>query len=157
MKSKMIDANALLKMYAGCEDFHMPVEIIIQNIKDMPTYEHGNIVTDDIYAYEDVMMEPKCKNCKHIKSKVREYWTDKGKCDITNCPNCGAPINSDVCEYCGTNLSKHRRVYSYTCDMLLADDDGKTFVVTDNDYCEMFIPKEDKTNGTYKRRNSTSP
>lgn len=25
---------------------------------------------------------------------------------MTNCPNCGAPINGDVCEYCGTDLSR---------------------------------------------------
>lgn len=24
--------------------------------------------------------------------------------DALNCPNCGAPINSDKCEYCGTSF-----------------------------------------------------
>lgn len=25
---------------------------------------------------------------------------------MTNCPNCGAPITGDVCEYCGTVFKK---------------------------------------------------
>lgn len=29
---------------------------------------------------------------------------------MTNCPNCGAPIASSQCEYCGTILYDHRRL-----------------------------------------------
>ena len=25
---------------------------------------------------------------------------------ITNCPNCGAPVNGIVCEYCGTKFKQ---------------------------------------------------
>lgn len=84
-------------------------------------------------------IEPKCKNCKHIKGRMIDAntllelhteWED----DMTNCPNCGAPINGDICEYCGTNLSKHKRIYSHICDR-------KALIVTDDDCCEMFTPK----------------
>lgn len=29
-----------------------------------------------------------------------------------NCPNCGAPIESDICEYCGTRFRKKNDVIS---------------------------------------------
>lgn len=33
-----------------------------------------------------------------------EYFSDS-KNRITNCPNCGAIINSKKCEYCGTHFT----------------------------------------------------
>ncbi len=29
-----------------------------------------------------------------------------------NCPNCGAPITSDICEYCGTEFEKPKKKLS---------------------------------------------
>ena len=26
-----------------------------------------------------------------------------------NCPNCGAPVSGDVCEYCGTIFAEHNK------------------------------------------------
>lgn len=78
---RLIDADTLLKLCNDCEGFHVPVEITIQNIKNMPTV---------------------VESVKHV------HWIDDGDFDMTNCPNCGAPINGDVCRYCGTNLSRLR-------------------------------------------------
>lgn len=34
---------------------------------------------------------------------------------MTNCPNCGAPLSTGKCEYCGTEFAKkHTVVYTVT-------------------------------------------
>ena len=42
---------------------------------------------------------------------------------MTNCPNCGAPITGDVCEYCGTVFndtpkSKYNKLLDYQYNQL---------------------------------------
>ena len=29
---------------------------------------------------------------------------------ITNCPNCGAPVNGSICEYCGTKFTQEEAI-----------------------------------------------
>jgi hypothetical protein len=31
-------------------------------------------------------------------------YKDNSKIKFTNCPNCGAPVTNNICEYCGTVL-----------------------------------------------------
>ena len=33
--------------------------------------------------------------------------------NLTNCPNCGAPITKDRCEYCGTHFNITNSDYSF--------------------------------------------
>ena len=52
---RLIDAGSLLELYNGCEGLHVPIEVVIQNIKDMP-----------------IVAEP----VKH------GHWTDEHKCSV---------------------------------------------------------------------------
>ena len=36
--------------------------------------------------------------------------------EILNCPNCGAPITGDRCEYCGTQLSDDTETVEFYAD-----------------------------------------
>lgn len=53
---KLKDADALLELYDGCEGLHVPVEVVIQNIKDMPTIDAVPVV--------------RCVNCKHCDNDI---------------------------------------------------------------------------------------
>lgn len=35
---------------------------------------------------------------------------------ITNCPNCGAPVNGSVCEYCGTRFASSQNEITMEID-----------------------------------------
>lgn len=57
---RLIDADELMELYDGLEDrgFVIPVDAVIQNIKDMPTaYDIGKVVKqleDDAMKWESV-------------------------------------------------------------------------------------------------------
>lgn len=40
-------------------------------------------------------------NMKSMKALLELYYDG-----ITNCPHCGAPIQKEQCDYCGTNFMK---------------------------------------------------
>lgn len=47
MNQRLINANELLELYEGTEDrgLRVPVEVVVQNIKDMPTaYEPDKVI-----------------------------------------------------------------------------------------------------------------
>ena len=47
---------------------------------------------ENLKQYHNLLMS-------HIKSLIELYKNGQ-----TNCPNCGAPIISEECPYCGTNF-----------------------------------------------------
>ena len=38
------------------------------------------------------------------------YMSTKTQNSLTNCPNCGAPITSDKCDYCDTVFEERRMI-----------------------------------------------
>lgn len=68
---------------------------------------------DDALCISDVMVEL-CKLELASRNELREK-TGYAKVNpqekkICNCPNCGAPISSYICEYCGTEFEKPKKV-----------------------------------------------
>lgn len=43
-------------------------------------------------------------------AEIAENPSEKIQKKPCNCPNCGAPITSYICEYCGTELEKPKKV-----------------------------------------------
>lgn len=77
-------------------------------IKSITFVESHNIQTGELY-YDMT------KSCLYLGDKGQLIKLESLKpkeeysLTITNCPNCGAPITSKVCEYCGTHFSKFQR------------------------------------------------
>lgn len=64
---------------------------------------------DDALRISDVMV----KLCElELREKVGYEKANRKEKEkkICNCPNCGAPISSYICEYCGTEFEKPKKV-----------------------------------------------
>lgn len=59
----------------------------------------GKVITlDNLKYYHNLMIEYIDKRMDLVEKKD------------TNCPNCGAPIRSKTCPYCGTNLTNWYKI-----------------------------------------------
>lgn len=99
--ARLIDADALMELYEMGDELKnyekvlsVPLPVIQQNIKDMPTIEaepvkHGRweIIVDD---YDCEMM--KCSCCG---SEFYDGDNDTVDCMLNYCPNCGAKMEEE--------------------------------------------------------------
>lgn len=94
---RLIDADALLELYDGCEGLHVPVEVVIQNIKDMPTIEaepvrHGHWNKRYYQMPDGSNLEMFwCSNCREEFSYDAE--TGISITDSNYCPHCGSRMD----------------------------------------------------------------
>lgn len=65
---------------------------------------------------------------------------------MANCPNCGAPITSNKCEYCGT---VHRRGVSYYESLKRENDAINSAIKVNELYTEALIAMRHYADGIY--------
>lgn len=95
--SRLIDADALLELYDGCEGLHVPVEVVIQNVKDMPTVaepvRHGR--WEDVY---DISHGVKYKLNRIHECSVCHDQFEFVSSKYRYCPHCGAKMDGKETE-----------------------------------------------------------
>lgn len=65
-----------------------------------------------------------------------------------NCPNCGAPITGDKCEYCGTvfHIKQHKEVAQYVdCEPVTSANDGLKMQCVSQEQYDAIDPKDANT------------
>lgn len=83
-----IEKEALLELYSNTDglnidSFHVPIEVIRQNIIDQPTTDVREVVHAKwIKMHGNLSMFFKCSKC----GACNEFWT-------RYCPNCGAKMD----------------------------------------------------------------
>ena len=66
--------------------------------------KYVNIYQLEIYKNQiKRLLEKEDSNTLNTLKEVSDYISSNTK-KQSNCPNCGAVIVSEICEYCGTNL-----------------------------------------------------
>lgn len=99
-KDRLISANALLALYDLGEELEeyvdtlsVPITVIRQNIKDMPTVDavdvaHGRWIHQEEYIRGISDHQYVCSVCGHL------YWNARIP-NFKYCPNCGAKMDGD--------------------------------------------------------------
>lgn len=109
MASDLISRKELLELYEGLEnqELKVPVEVVVQNIKDMPTVDavevvHGvwNRISGDIHSSGYGVCCSVChkRHFVHHKFSLGALNCDELFKEPNYCPNCGARMDGDLNE-----------------------------------------------------------
>ena len=84
---RLIDADALLELYEFPPDYaevlSVPIPVLVQNIRDMPTLDYAPVVHARWIPQDDTFTKFQCGSCKAKNYEGRER----------HCPNCGAKMD----------------------------------------------------------------